>query len=286
MKKFNPNKNIIIALITIILVVTIVSVTVAQRTNKGKTNLAQSTLNDSVGFVDKLVSFPSKAISNGVSSIGRLLETYEENQQLKAKIDDYGELKLQNDDYKKEIEDLKQELQLNNTLSNYEKVAANVITRSPDTWQDLLIVDKGSADGIQVNMAVMSQAGIIGRVIEVNAKSSKVELLTSMNQSANHFPVRISSSNGDAYGLIKTYNEKEQALIATQLTGDTDIKEGDVVQTSGLGGNSPANLPIGTVQKVKPDSFGLDREVYVKPYAKMDGSIKFVTIVKRMAEEG
>lgn len=286
MKKFNPNKNIIIALITIILVVTIVSVTVAQRTNKGKTNLAQSTLNDSVGFVDKLVSFPSKAISNGVSSIGRLLETYEENQQLKAKIDDYGELKLQNDDYKKEIEDLKQELQLNNTLSNYEKVAANVITRSPDTWQDLLIVDKGSADGIQVDMAVMSQAGIIGRVIEVNAKSSKVELLTSMNQSANHFPVRISSSNGDAYGLIKTYNEKEQALIATQLTGDTDIKEGDVVQTSGLGGNSPANLPIGTVQKVKPDSFGLDREVYVKPYAKMDGSIKFVTIVKRMAEEG
>lgn len=286
MKKFNPNKNIIIALITIIIVVTIVSVTVAQRTNKGEPNIVQSTLNDGVTFVDKIISFPGKAITSGISSVSSLFGTYEENQQLKSKLDDYGELALQNDDYKKEIEALKQELQLNDTLSNYEKVSANVITRSPDTWQDLLIVDKGTADGVQVNMAVMSQAGIIGRVIEVNTKSSKVELLTSKNQSANHFPVRISSSNGDAYGLIKTYDEKEQALIATQLTGDTDIKEGDVVQTSGLGGNSPAYLPMGTVQKVKSDSFGLDREVYVKPYAKMDGSIKFVTIVKRMAEEG
>ena len=286
MKKFNPNKNIIIALITIIIIVTIVSVTVTQRTNKGKPNVAQSTLNDGVGLVDKIVSFPGKAITNGVSSVGNLAGTYEENQKLKSKIDEYGELKLQNDEYKKEIEALKQELQLNDTLSKYEKVTANVITRSPDTWQDLLIVDKGTGDGVQVNMAVMSQAGIIGRVIEVNSKSSKVELLTSKNQSANHFPVRISSSNGDAYGLVKTYDEKTQTLIATQLTGDVDIKEGDVVQTSGLGGNSPAYLPIGTVQKVKPDSFGLDREAYVKPYAKMDGSIKFVTIIKRMAEEG
>ena len=68
----------------------------------------------------------------------------------------------------------------------------------------------------------------------------------------------------------------------SQLTGDATLKEGDVVQTSGLGGNSPADLAVGTVIKVKPDSFGLDREVYVKPYADVYG-ISVVTVVKRSA---
>ena len=173
---------------------------------------------------------------------------------------------------------------MNQTLASYEKVTANVITRSPDTWQDMLIVDKGSKDGIEVDMAVMSQKGLIGRVIEVNNASSKIELLTSSNESSNHFPVRVSSSSGEAFGLLKNYDEKTQALVVTQLTGDTNIKEGDVVQTSGLGGNSPADLPIGTVVKTKPDSFGLDREVYVKPYAGMY-DISVVTIVQRLVEE-
>ena len=52
---------------------------------------------------------------------------------------------------------VEKELELNQTLTSYEKVTANVITRSPDSWQDMLIVDKGSKDGIEANMAVMSQ---------------------------------------------------------------------------------------------------------------------------------
>ena len=70
-------------------------------------------------------------------------------------------------------------MNLNETLANYEKVTANVITRSPDTWQDLLIIDKGTNDGIEAGMAVMAQKGLVGRVIEVNATTAKVELLTS-----------------------------------------------------------------------------------------------------------
>ncbi|HJG21491.1 rod shape-determining protein MreC [Enterococcus durans] len=284
MKKFNPNKNIIITLVIVIIVVTIISVTAAQRANEGKPNFFQSVVNDSVSFVDRAISAPVRWVENGVDSVHNLFTTYSENERLKEKIDSYDEVALKNKNYQKEIEALKKELELNQTLASYEKVTANVITRSPDTWQDMLIVDKGSKDGIEVDMAVMSQKGLIGRVIEVNNASSKIELLTSSNESSNHFPVRVSSSSGEAFGLLKNYDEKTQALVVTQLTGDTNIKEGDVVQTSGLGGNSPANLPIGTVVKTKPDSFGLDREVYVKPYAGMY-DISVVTIVQRLVEE-
>ncbi len=284
MKKFNPNKNIIITLVIVIIVVTIISVTAAQRANEGKPNFFQSVVNDSVSFVDRAISAPVRWVENGVDSVHNLFTTYSENERLKEKIDSYDEVALKNKNYQKEIEALKKELELNQTLASYEKVTANVITRSPDTWQDMLIVDKGSKDGIEVDMAVMSQKGLIGRVIEVNNASSKIELLTSSNESSNHFSVRVSSSSGEAFGLLKNYDEKTQALVVTQLTGDTNIKEGDVVQTSGLGGNSPADLPIGTVVKTKPDSFGLDREVYVKPYAGMY-DISVVTIVQRLVEE-
>src|SRR5699024_1078145 len=144
-----------------------------------------------------------------------LFTTYSENERLKEKIDSYDEEALKNKNYQKEIEALKKEHELNQTLASYKKVTANVITRSPDTWQDMLIVDKGSKDGIEVDMAVMSQKGLIGRVIEVNNASSKIELLTSSNESSNHFPVRVSSSSGEAFGLLKNYDEKTQALVVT-----------------------------------------------------------------------
>lgn len=282
MKKFNPNKNIIIALILGIIVVTMLSVTLAKRSSGGKPNVVQSVVNDSVAIMDRVVSAPVKFVENRVADVQGLLDTYHENERLKEQLDTYDNAVQQNKNKDREIKALKEELALNETLSDYEKVTANVISRSPDSWQDILVIDKGSKDGLEDNMAVMSQKGLIGRVIEVSLTSAKVELLTSSNQTSNHFPVRISSEGGESFGLLNNYDEKSGTLIVDQLTGSTDFKEGDVVQTSGLGGNSPADLPIGTVVEAKVDSFGLDRNVYVKPYAQMY-DISVVTVVTRMA---
>ena len=282
MRKFNPNKNIIIILIVVIIVVATVSITAANRAKDSDTNIVQSAINDSIGVVDKVITAPGRWLSNGVESISDLVNTYDENQKLKAEVDQYDETKQKTKNQEKEIEQLKAQLELNQTLTSYDKVTANVITRSPDTWQDMLIVDKGSSDGIEGNMAVMSQKGLIGRVMEVNAHSSKVQLLTSDTKTSNHFPIKITSASGNYFGVLNKYDTKAQQLIASEITGSQDIKEGDVVQTSGLGGNSPADLAIGTVVKVKPDSYGLNREVYIKPYAQMY-DISVVTIIQRMA---
>ena len=282
MKKFNPNKNIIIALILGIIVVTMLSVTLAKRSSGGKPNVVQSVVNDSVAIMDRVVSAPVKFVENRVADVQGLLDTYHENERLKEQLDTFDNAVQQNKNKDREIKALKEELALNETLSDYEKVTANVISRSPDSWQDILVIDKGSKDGLEDNMAVMSQKGLIGRVIEVSLTSAKVELLTSSNQTSNHFPVRISSEGGESFGLLNNYDEKSGTLIVDQLTGNTEFKEGDVVQTSGLGGNSPADLPIGTVVEAKVDSFGLDRNVYVKPYAQMY-DISVVTVVTRMA---
>lgn len=282
MRKFNPNKNIIIMLIVVIIVVATVSITAANRAKDSNTNIVQSTINDTISVVDKVITAPGRWLNSGVESVSNLINTYEENQKLKNQVDQYDEVKQQTKNQAQEIERLKDELELNQTLTSYEKVTANVITRSPDTWQDMLIVDKGSSDGVEGNMAVMSNKGLIGRVMEVNAHSSKIQLLTSDNKSSNYFPVKISSNKGNSFGILNKYDAKAQQLIASEVPEDQEIKEGDVVQTSGLGGNSPADLPIGTVAKVKPNSTGINQEVYIKPYAQMY-DISVVTIVQRMA---
>lgn len=81
-------------------------------------------------------------------------------------------------------------------MSGYTLVNASVISRSPDTWSDLLTINKGSSAGIRKNMAVMCGGGVIGRIIEANAASSKVELITTTDESANRFAVQADAVNG------------------------------------------------------------------------------------------
>ncbi|MBD9903002.1 MULTISPECIES: rod shape-determining protein MreC [Enterococcus] len=279
MKKFNPNKNIIITLILTILVVTILSVSIARRSVAQKTSFTQTVVNDTVAIVDRMIALPIRWVTNGAYAIENLFVTYEENAILKAKIDQYDAIVQQNLNQEREIAALQEELDLQATLTNYEKITSNVISRSPDTWQDMLIIDRGTRDGVEVNMAVLSNKGLVGRVIEANVASSKVELLTSSNQNSNQFPVRISGKKGETFGIIKQYDTEKKVLVVEQLTG-AFVEENAVVQTSGLGGNSPADLPVGVTLAETTDRFGLTRQVYVKPYAQMS-DLSVVTVIKR-----
>lgn len=282
-RKFNSNKNIIIALIVVIAIVILVSVT-ASRRNQGKDeNIVQGVATDFVAIVDKGISTPIRGIQNTVFSIQNLFNTYQENDRLKKKIDDMEALRSENQSYKEENTQLREQLQLDSTLSNFDRITASVIDRSPDSWQNLLIIDKGANDGIEVDMPVMGSKGLIGRIITVNTNSAKVELLTSSNQNANHFPVMVVPSEGAvAYGLLEEYDEEEKAFVVTQLTTTDTLQVGDEVVTSGLGGKSPRGLYVGTVKKIKSNQFGLEKEVLVTP-ASQNYDITAVTVIKRLA---
>ena len=113
MKKFNPNKNIIITLIIVILVVSVLSVMIARRAVGNSSSFVQSAVNDTIGIVDKVITAPVRWIETGANSVKKLFVTYEENERLKEKIDSYDEIARSNENYKREIESLKEELELN-----------------------------------------------------------------------------------------------------------------------------------------------------------------------------
>ncbi len=283
MKNAKISKKIIITIIIVILVVVLVTLTTLGL-NSGKSSKYQSWIDDGVAFVDRIVSAPVRGFNAAIDSVHTVFGTLEENEILKKKIDNYTNLEEQNKTYREENKDLREQLKMNQTLTNYDTITASVINRSPDNWQDILVVDCGQNQGVKEGMPVMGSKGLIGRVIQANKTTSKVQLLISKKDESGHYPVMIQNGDSSVYGLLDSYSSKDNAYIINQLTSQHNVKTGDRVVTSGLGGRSPKGLYIGQVVKIKRDSYGLNQEIYVRPAASMY-DISVVTIVKRLAAE-
>ena len=142
-----------------------------------------------------------------------------------------------------------------------------------------MTIDKGKASGLKKDMAVMSGGGVIGRILEVDAVTSKVELITTTDDSANRFAVQATASNGKTiHGIITA--ESGGTITFTQASSSSKLTKGTKVYTSGLGGTSPKGLLIGTVTNTTKDSFGLSDLIKIKPAGNLDDT-SVVTVVKR-----
>ena len=191
MKKFLQNKKLLSAFIIIVVILAVLGGSVSLRNRRNTPLLIQSLGNDVVALGTRIVDVPVGLVSGGLNSVHDILNTQEENNHLKREVTNLGQTKARNSALEKENRQLKSALKLKDTLSGYTMVNASVISRSPDTWSDLLVINKGSSAGIKKNMAVMCDGGVIGRIVEANAASSKVELLTTTDESANRFSVQV-----------------------------------------------------------------------------------------------
>ncbi|WP_423189639.1 rod shape-determining protein MreC [Alkalibacterium sp. f15] len=282
MNQFFTNKKLIVLLVSVILFVSLISFSTR---NTGNIPFVQQATNDITAVLGRVYSKPANAIINVFDSIDDLQNTYEENQRLKIEIDRIYERQAELNTLKDENERLVEELDLKESLTDYRTISGTVISRNPDNWVDQIVVDRGSQDGVEVGMPVMSGNGLIGRISETNPTSSKVVLLTNIEQTSNQVSSEVVMEDDTVYGLISDYNNETDRLLMSQITSTLDIEEGELVTTSGLGGSIPRGLIIGEVNEVTMDSHGLAQQVYVTPSADFN-NIRFVTIIHRTAESG
>ena len=155
-------------------------------------------------------------------------------------------------------------------MTDYSLTPAIVLTRSPSSWQDLVTVNKGTANGVKKNQPVLAGNGLVGRVVEANYSTSKVELISDNNESANRFAIQVQAKDGNyVNGIITGYDKKTNEIIMGQVTEDKDVAVGSQVITSGLGGVTPKGLYVGKVAKVSKEDYGLANEIRIKPAAKL-----------------
>ncbi|MBU3852069.1 MAG: rod shape-determining protein MreC [Candidatus Paralactobacillus gallistercoris] len=280
MKKFFSNKKLIVLMVALIFSIGFITMSVTVR-NKSKTpSFIQRFGNNIVGAASRVISMPMNAVKSSVDAVVNLTNTYEENTKLKAQLDKLAQTEATNQTLRSENKQLKQQLKLDNTLTDYDYVNAAVMLRSPDNWQNILIINHGSDEGIQKNMSVMAGSGLVGRVVEVNRNNAKVELISTDNKSANRFAAQINTDKGVVNGIITGYDKKSGDLILGQINTSDGVKNGDKVITSGLGGSTPKGLLIGTVENTHKDDYGLSTVIAVKPAANLS-DLSVVTIVKR-----
>lgn len=275
------NKKLVITMVSLIITFLLIAFSIFVRNDRSTPSFIQNIGNSAAGIVDKVVNAPVEGISRVTGSVSNLTDTYQENAQLKKKLDSMNALQVENETLKQENKQLKQQLSLNKSLTSYDDISAYVISRSPSTWQNQIVISKGSNAGITKGSAVVSDKGLIGRVMEVNKNNSKVELVTTQDDAADRFAVQLIDDNGQTVnGLITGYDTDTNLLVMGQITSKENAKKGTQVITSGLGGTTPKGLFVGTVEKVVNQQAGLPTKIYIKPAADMT-NLNVVTVAKR-----
>ena len=266
MKNILTSRRLVVAVIVAIVTIGVIVISSRAQNSQKEPSLPTRVVSDVSGWVSSVVSSPVKAVSGGYEAVSGLLNTYKENQALTEKVDDLAQAKVQLQTLQAENRALKDQLQIENTLTDYKVVNAVVISRSPSNWQSQLIVNKGSNAGIKKGMSVMGSGGLIGRVSEVNTTNAKVELLSDDSQVADRFAIRVANKDGEVVdGIVTSFNQEKNLIVMGQITSDVALEKGDLVTTSGLGGVTPAGLYVGKVQKISQEDYGLSKKIYIKP---------------------
>lgn len=279
MKNFFQNRKMLAAFGTVAVLAALLGSTVMLRNNLSAPLLIQRLGNDIVSVGSRIVSVPVSWFTDGIDSVKDLQNAADENSHLKKKVAELAQVEARNAALEKENKQLKAAAGIKNTLTGYTTTTASVISRASDSWSEVLTIDKGKSSGLKKDMAVMSGGGVIGRILEVDEATSKVELITTTDSSANRFAVQATTDTGKVlHGIISV--QSGGTLTFTQASSSSKLKKGTEVYTSGLGGTSPKGLLIGTVAETTKDSFGLSDLIKIKPAGNLsDASV--VTVVKR-----
>lgn len=234
-------------------------------------NLPDFFLKDVFFKIDSVLSRPFNSIGKDYNQL------LAENNELKSKLEAVMNDKISNDELNDEIKRLKDTLKLNVLLSDKEYVNASVISRGFDYWNDKLIIDKGSNDGISNNVAVVSSGGLIGLTDDVSNSNSSVILLSNSKFPVN-ISVKVKVGDNEVFGILNKYNDGFYEIMG--IVDNIDIPKDSLVVTTGYGNIFPSGIMVGYVDSVVTDNFDLSKIVRVKPQVDFN-NISYVTIVKR-----
>lgn len=130
------------------------------------------------------------------------------------------------------------------SVDNMDFLAADVINRDTSRALRTIIINRGTRDGIRVGMPVVTENGLVGRIIDVSASFSRVMLITS---ESSYISARLQTSREE--GIIN--GRTASTMRMEMLPLNASVQNGDLVLTSGLGGNLPPDLVIGQIESTR-----------------------------------
>lgn len=203
----------------------------------------------------------SRAIEDIWDGYVSLVDTHRENLRLRDDIRLLNERVRESNELKMANQRLEKLLDVKKNVKP-PTVAAEVVGEDATSWFRTLILNRGSSSGVREGMAVIAADGIVGQIVKVADSSSRVVLLT---DHASGIAATIQRSR--ARGVVKGKSEMLCTLEFT--TREEDVKVGDQVISSGIGGVFQKGLPIGEVTMVKRGEYGIFQTISIRPSANL-----------------
>jgi len=217
-------------------------------------------------FVQSPVTTASSSFSGYFGSIATLRSAQTENDVLKQRIQEL-ELEVKgNEELTSENQRLKSLLGLKET-SKYKVLPARIIGRDPSVWFDSSIINRGSLDGVNLNMPVVTDGGLVGRITAVSPLTAQVDLITLDKSGVAGVIGEISTSN--VLGVIKGTSKKD-LLEMRYVSGSVEVQPGQTIYTTGQDGIFPPGLKVGEIVEVKSGSATVPHQIFVRPSARID----------------
>jgi rod shape-determining protein MreC len=225
-------------------------------------------------FFQSPVSSVKSSVNDFFESFWTLRTAATENDELRAKVTQLETDLRGSQNLTSENERLKALLGFKEE-TKYKIVAARVIARDPSTWFDMATINRGSLDGVKLNMPVVTNEGLAGRVVAVSPISAQFILLPDEKSAAAAIIGEIGESN--AQGVVRGTGEKG-VLEMRYVPGYEKVDVGNTVFTSGQDGLFPAGLKIGEIVEVRSGSATVPHTIYIRPSVRM-GTLNEVAVL-------
>lgn len=273
---FRPKHLFIILLVICILL--IVFSTLSSKVN----NSVRSVVNTVLMPMQKGLNTVGSAVSDKVSDMASLRDVQRENEDLKEEL---AFLRQENAKYQlqtAELEKYRDLLNMKDQYPNYPTIGAHVIGENSSNWDKTVLIDRGSNDGIKVNMNVISQGGLVGVVKSVTANSSTVRLIIDQDCQVGAMSL-LSEETCMVRGDLELFNKG--LLIAEKMDKDAKIYEDYKIVTSSKSSLYLPGILIGYVRNIQVDANSLTKSGELVPivdFAHLDS----VLVITQLKETG
>lgn len=247
----------------------------------------------SVGPIRNAVGYVIVPFQNGINQVGKWLthkgqrfqdadQLAKENDELKERVNDLMEQNNLLSQNQNELSDLQQMYQLDKEYSEYEKVAAEVIASDPGNWFNSFTINRGSNHGIEKDMNVISDGGLVGLVTEVGPNWATVRSI--IDDSSNVSAMTVSTSDTCIVsGDLRLMDEGK--LSFSQMSAANSVTVGEKIVTSDISDKYLKGILIGYVSEVTEDPNHLTNTGYLIPVVDFE-HISKVLVIKQLKQTG
>ncbi len=259
MSRLSPRKSFF--LLSIVVVIIIVGMHLSAG-NTYKLTPLESTIRDVLSPVQRVVTVVGVKISDFVTFPVRLYKVSEHNRQLEQQVVELEEKLSRYNEIRAENIRLKEQLAFKTSLVGQMKTeSAEVVGREADNWFGIAIINKGSASGIRQDMAVITPAGLVGRVTNVTDHTAEVLLITDPRSG-----VGCLVQENRAPGIVEGVAGGRGVVNMVHISSDLTPKKGNRIVTSGYGSVFPKGIPVGTVQGTRREESGMFKTAVLETF--------------------